>query len=83
MSSKYPLWINRKLIKIITIYIEMDPLQRYNTVSQYLNSLINEKANEIFDIIKSELKTNPDLKKVLQKKENEDVLKAIELNLKF
>ncbi|MGQ4874596.1 MAG: hypothetical protein ACP6IY_11060 [Promethearchaeia archaeon] len=84
MSSKYHLKISNQLKKIFELYIKLDPLNRHNTVSQYLHSIINEKANEILKYLKNELdKGNKEISKILNEKEYEDVKKALELDLKF
>lgn len=84
MASKYHLKISRELKKIFEVYTLIDPLKRFSTISQYLHTVVNDKANEILDFLNSELKkSNTDLIEILEKKEYEEVKKALELDLRF
>ena len=83
MSKKYNLKISSEMIKVFDVYRKIDPLKRHSTISQFLNSIINEKANEILDILRSKIENNPEIEKILEEEKYKEVKRQLELDLRF
>ena len=60
------------------VYIKLDPLEKFGTISQFFTKLIDEEANRILKFIKSKMDSDEDLKKLLKDPEYEEILKALE-----
>jgi ribosomal protein L22 len=83
MTKKYDLKLNPLFKKIVDINNEIDPMNRYGTASAYLKPVIVEEINKILDKFNSERKDNPELQKILERKENREILDLLEKNLHF
>ncbi len=81
MAKKYNLKIPEKLVKIFEVYIQFEPLTRYNTVSKYLNKVIDEDADRILNFLKSKHNENEDLKKILKEEKYQFVKKALNFDI--
>ena len=83
MTNKYDLKLNPLFKKIVDIIREIDPMNRYGTTSQYLKPIIIEEINRILDKFNSDRKDNPELQKILERKENRDILDILEKDERF
>ncbi len=85
MPEKYDLKLNPMIKKIVDLYliINPDPLSQLKFASDHLRLVIHEEVNRILDYLQSERKKNPKIEELLKKKENSEILKALEKESRF
>ncbi len=81
MAKKYNLKIPEELVKIFEFYIQMEPFNRYSTISKYLNKVINDEADRILNFIRTEIKENEDMKEMLESQKYKELKKALNFDL--